>query len=118
MKLASVCNTMMIGLEFGYTVERGCSAVVLCIVILNLYPCYGVGGIGFHFRTPLIRINGTLTIPRYIYEVSQSVRLPYIYGLPAATLQQDNTQPNVARNFKPFFLLADYIALLPWSARS
>ncbi|UYV71212.1 hypothetical protein LAZ67_8002204 [Cordylochernes scorpioides] len=36
------------------------------------------GGIGYHSRTPLVRIAGTLNIQRYISEVMEPVVLPYL----------------------------------------
>ncbi|GFU15778.1 transposable element Tcb1 transposase [Trichonephila clavipes] len=39
------------------------------------------GGIGYHSRTPLVRIDGTLNSQRYISEVLEPVVLPYLQGL-------------------------------------
>ncbi|GFY27202.1 transposable element Tcb1 transposase [Trichonephila clavipes] len=39
------------------------------------------GGIGYHSRTPLVRIAGTLNSQRYISEVLEPVVLPYLRGL-------------------------------------
>ncbi|GFW48468.1 transposable element Tcb1 transposase [Trichonephila clavipes] len=39
------------------------------------------GGIGYHSRTPLVRIAGTLNSQRYISEVLEPVVLPYLQGL-------------------------------------
>ncbi|GFX03769.1 transposable element Tcb1 transposase [Trichonephila clavipes] len=36
------------------------------------------GGIGYHYRTPLVRIAGTLNSQRYISEVVKPVVLPYL----------------------------------------
>ncbi|GFU39107.1 transposable element Tcb1 transposase [Trichonephila clavipes] len=36
------------------------------------------GGIGYHFRTLLVRIAGTLNSQRYIFVVLKPVVLPYI----------------------------------------
>ncbi|GFV03038.1 transposable element Tcb2 transposase [Trichonephila clavipes] len=49
------------------------------------------GGIGYHSRTPLVRIDGTLSSQRYISEVLEPVNLPYLQGLATAIFQQDNT---------------------------
>ncbi|GFX52472.1 transposable element Tcb1 transposase [Trichonephila clavipes] len=57
-------------------------------------PASGImvwGGIGYHSRTPLIRIAGTLNNQRYISEVLEPVVLPYLQGLATAIIQQDNT---------------------------
>ncbi|GFW13808.1 transposable element Tcb2 transposase [Trichonephila clavipes] len=48
------------------------------------------GGIGYHSRTSLVRIAGTLNIQRYIFEVLGPVVLPCLQGLDAAIFQQDN----------------------------
>ncbi|GFU77627.1 transposable element Tcb2 transposase [Trichonephila clavipes] len=55
------------------------------------------GGVGYHSRTPLVRIAGTLSSQRYISEVLEPVNLPYLQGLATAIFQQDNTRPHVAR---------------------
>ncbi|GFV07069.1 transposable element Tcb1 transposase [Trichonephila clavipes] len=51
-------------------------------------------GIGYHSRTPLVRIAGTLNSQRYISEVLESVVLPYLQVLPTAIFQQDNASPH------------------------
>ncbi|GFU48904.1 transposable element Tcb1 transposase [Trichonephila clavipes] len=48
------------------------------------------GGIGYHSRTSLVRIAGTLNSQCYISEVLEPVVLPYLQGLATAILQQDN----------------------------
>ncbi|GFV05576.1 transposable element Tcb1 transposase [Trichonephila clavipes] len=56
-------------------------------------PASGImkwGGIGYHSRTPLVRIACTLNSQRYISEVMQSVVLLYLQGLATAIFQQDN----------------------------
>ncbi|GFW49954.1 transposable element Tcb1 transposase [Trichonephila clavipes] len=52
------------------------------------------GGIGYHSRTPLVRIAGTLNSQSYISEVLEPVVLPYLQALATA------------------------IELLPWPTRS
>ncbi|GFS56409.1 transposable element Tcb1 transposase [Trichonephila clavipes] len=47
------------------------------------------GGIGYHFRTPLVRIAGTLNSQRYISEVLESGVLPYFQGLDTAIIKQN-----------------------------
>ncbi|KFM64920.1 Transposable element Tcb1 transposase, partial [Stegodyphus mimosarum] len=74
------------------------------------------GGIGYHSRTPLIRIAGTLNGQCYISEVLESVALPYLQGLPTAIFQQDNARPHVARIVQGFFV-NHQIELLPLLAR-
>ncbi|GFV68465.1 uncharacterized protein TNCV_3129211 [Trichonephila clavipes] len=54
-------------------------------------PCIMVwGGIGYHSRTPLVRIVSTLNSQRYISKVLEPVVLPYLQGLVTAIFQQDN----------------------------
>ncbi|GFV57739.1 transposable element Tcb1 transposase [Trichonephila clavipes] len=55
------------------------------------------GGIGYHSRTALVRISGTLNSQRYISEVLEPVVLPCLQGLATAIFQQDNAPPHVAR---------------------
>ncbi|GFU40153.1 hypothetical protein TNCV_5092911 [Trichonephila clavipes] len=81
-------------------------------------PCIMVwGGIGYHSRTPLVRIVGTLNSQCFISEVFEPVVLPYLQGLATAVFQQDNARPHVARIVQRFFV-NHQIELLPWSARS
>ncbi|GFW46807.1 transposable element Tcb1 transposase [Trichonephila clavipes] len=48
-------------------------------------PCImELGGIGYHSRTPLVHITGTLNSQRYISELLESVILPYFQGLATA----------------------------------
>ncbi|GFX41932.1 transposable element Tcb1 transposase [Trichonephila clavipes] len=75
------------------------------------------GGIGYHSRTPLVRITGTLNSQRYISEVLEPVVLPYLQGLATAIFQQDNARPHMARIVQRFFV-NHQIELLPWPARS
>ncbi|GFT55120.1 transposable element Tcb1 transposase [Trichonephila clavipes] len=75
------------------------------------------GGIGYHFRTPLIRIAGTLNNQHHISEVLEPVVIPNLQGLSTAIFQQDNAQPHVARIVQRFFI-NHQIELLPWLARS
>ncbi|GFV44777.1 hypothetical protein TNCV_563281 [Trichonephila clavipes] len=56
-------------------------------------------GTGYHSRTPLVRIAGTLNSQRYISKVLEPVVLPYLQGLAPAIFQQDNARPHVARFF-------------------
>ncbi|GFX89461.1 transposable element Tcb1 transposase [Trichonephila clavipes] len=81
-------------------------------------PCIMVwGGIGYHSRTPSVRIAGTLNSQCYISEVLEPVVLPYLQGLATAIFQKDNARPHVARIVQRFFVHRQ-IELLPWPARS
>ncbi|GFS73542.1 transposable element Tcb1 transposase [Trichonephila clavipes] len=75
------------------------------------------GGIGYHSRTSLVRIAGTLSNQRYISEVLQLVALLYLQGLATAIFQQDNARKHVARIVQRFFV-NHQIELLPWPACS
>ncbi|GFV57628.1 transposable element Tcb1 transposase [Trichonephila clavipes] len=75
------------------------------------------GGIGYHFRTPLVRIAGTLNRQRYISEELLPVVLPYLQGWAAAIFQQDNARSHVARIVQRS-IVNHPIELLPWPARS
>ncbi|GFX53604.1 transposable element Tcb1 transposase [Trichonephila clavipes] len=50
----------------------------------------GMGCIGYHSRTALVRIASTLNCQRYISKVLEPVVLPYLQGLAIAIFQQDN----------------------------
>lgn len=75
-------------------------------------------GITWHFKTPLVVIDGSLTARRYIDEVLEPHVLPFLRQHPNVTLfQQDNARPHSAR------LTADYlhqnnVNVLPWPAYS
>ncbi|GFX75237.1 alpha-soluble NSF attachment protein [Trichonephila clavipes] len=78
---ASVCNTTM--------VWRHCGERMLNSYVMHPYtgPAPGImvcGGIGYHSRTLLVRIVGTLNSQRYISEVLEAVVLPYLQGLATA----------------------------------
>ncbi|GFX00615.1 transposable element Tcb1 transposase [Trichonephila clavipes] len=75
------------------------------------------GDTGYHSRTPLVRIVGTLSIQRYISEVLVPVVLPYLQGLATAIFPQDNERPHVARIVQRFFV-NHQIELLPFPACS
>ncbi|GFT02136.1 transposable element Tcb1 transposase [Trichonephila clavipes] len=74
-------------------------------------------GIGYHSRTLLVRIAGTLNSQRYISEILEPVVLPYLQGLGTTIFQQDNARPHVARIIQRLFV-NHQIELLPWPARS
>ncbi|GFX74821.1 transposable element Tcb1 transposase [Trichonephila clavipes] len=76
-----------------------------------------MGSIGYHSRTPLVRIAGTLNSQRYISKVLESAVLPYLQGLATSIFQQDNPQPHVTRIVQRFFV-NNQIELFPWPARS
>ncbi|GFU32761.1 transposable element Tc3 transposase [Trichonephila clavipes] len=75
------------------------------------------GGIGYHSRTLLVRIAGTLNCQRYISEVLEPVVLLYLQGLATAIFQQDNARPHMTRIVERFFV-NHQIEWLPWTARS
>ncbi|PRD34449.1 UNVERIFIED_CONTAM: hypothetical protein NCL1_14570 [Trichonephila clavipes] len=47
-------------------------------------------GIGYHSRTLLVRIAGTLNSQRYISEVLEPIVLPHLQGLATFIFQHDN----------------------------
>ncbi|UYV76771.1 hypothetical protein LAZ67_14001985 [Cordylochernes scorpioides] len=48
------------------------------------------GAIAYDSRSPLLRIQGTMTAQRYVDDVLRPVTLPYLQGVPNALYQQDN----------------------------
>ncbi|GFU54506.1 transposable element Tcb1 transposase [Trichonephila clavipes] len=91
-----------------------------CVMHHHSGPAPGImewGGIGYHSRTLLVRIAGTLNSQCYISEVLEPVALPYLQGLATAIFQQDNARPHVARIVQRSFF-NHQIELLPWPARS
>ncbi|GFX74406.1 transposable element Tcb1 transposase [Trichonephila clavipes] len=81
-------------------------------------PCIMVwGGIGYHCRTPLVRIAGTSNSQRYISVVLEPVVLPYLQGLATTIFQQEKARPHVTRIVQRFFV-NNQIEMLPWPARS
>ncbi|GFT89213.1 transposable element Tcb1 transposase [Trichonephila clavipes] len=60
-------------------------------------------GIRFHCLAPLVRIAGKLNCQRYIFEILETVVLPYIQCLPPAIFQQDNARPHVTHNVQELF---------------
>ncbi|GFU92719.1 transposable element Tcb1 transposase [Trichonephila clavipes] len=73
------------------------------------------GGIGYHSRTPLVRIVGTLNHQRCISEVLEPVFLLYLQDLATTIFKQDNARKHVARIVQRFFV-NHQIELLPWPA--
>ncbi|GFS69269.1 transposable element Tcb1 transposase [Trichonephila clavipes] len=83
-------------------------------------PALGImvwGCNGYHSRTLLVRIAGTLNNHHYISELLESVVLSYLQSLSTAIFQQDNSRPHVARIIQWLFVNHE-IELLPWPARS
>ncbi|GFU74114.1 hypothetical protein TNCV_1642381 [Trichonephila clavipes] len=71
--------------------------------------------VGFHCRTPLVRMAATMNSQCYISEILEPVVLPYIQRLLSSIFQQDNALPHMALNVPEFFF-THQIELLPWSA--
>ncbi|UYV70830.1 K02A2.6-like [Cordylochernes scorpioides] len=69
------------------------------------------GAIGYDSRSPLLRIQGTMTAQRYVDDVLRPVTLPYLQGVPNAPYQQDNARPHTARISQQ--ALQD-VQMLPW----
>ncbi|GFY52670.1 transposable element Tcb1 transposase [Trichonephila inaurata madagascariensis] len=73
--------------------HRGKRMLNSCVMHHHARPAPGImvgGGIGYHSRTPPVRIAGTLISQRYISEVLEPVVFPYHQGLATAIFQQDN----------------------------
>ncbi|UYV71379.1 hypothetical protein LAZ67_8002838 [Cordylochernes scorpioides] len=69
------------------------------------------GAIAYNSRSPLLRIQGTMTAQRYVDDVLRPVTLPYLQGVPNALYQQDNARPHTARISQQ--ALQD-VQMLPW----
>ncbi|UYV77354.1 crispld1 [Cordylochernes scorpioides] len=67
--------------------------------------------IAYDSRSPLLRIQGTMTAQRYVDDVLRPVTLPYLQGVPNALYQQDNARPHTARISQQ--ALQD-VQMLPW----
>ncbi|GFV36035.1 transposable element Tc3 transposase [Trichonephila clavipes] len=99
---------------------RGERMLNSCVMHHHTGPAPGImvwGGIGYHSRTPLVRIAGTLNSQRYISGVLEPVVLPYLQDLATTIFQQDNARPHVVRIVQRFFV-NHQTELLPWPARS
>ncbi|UYV69877.1 hypothetical protein LAZ67_7001058 [Cordylochernes scorpioides] len=69
------------------------------------------GAIAYVSRSPLLRIQGTMTAQRYVDDVLRRVTLLYLQGVPNALYQQDNARPHTARISQQ--ALQD-VQMLPW----
>ncbi|UYV61476.1 hypothetical protein LAZ67_1004991, partial [Cordylochernes scorpioides] len=69
------------------------------------------GAIAYDSRSPLLRIQGTMTAQRCVDDVLRPVTLPYLQGVPNALYQQDNARPHTARISQQ--ALQD-VQMLPW----
>ncbi|GFT19482.1 transposable element Tcb1 transposase [Trichonephila clavipes] len=91
-----------------------------CVMHRHTAPARGImvwGGIGYHSKTHLVRIAGTLNSQRYISEVLEPVVLLYLQGLATAIFQQDNARPHGTCIVQRFFV-NHQIELFPWPACS
>ncbi|GFW51693.1 transposable element Tcb1 transposase [Trichonephila clavipes] len=96
--------------------HRGERMLKSCVIHRHTGPAPDImvwGGIGYHSRTPLERITGTLNSQHYISEVLEPVVLPYLQGLATAIFQQDNARPHMRRIVQSYFV-NHQIELLPW----
>ncbi|UYV68195.1 hypothetical protein LAZ67_5003346 [Cordylochernes scorpioides] len=69
------------------------------------------GAIAYDSRSPLLRIQGTMTAQQYVDDVLRPVTLPYLQGVPNALYQQDNARPHTARISQQ--ALQD-VQMVPW----
>ncbi|GFW82859.1 transposable element Tcb1 transposase [Trichonephila clavipes] len=73
--------------------HRGERMLNSCVMHRHTGPAPSImvwGGIGYHSRTFLVRIAGTLNSQRYISKVLEPVVLSYLQGLVTAIFQQNN----------------------------
>ncbi|UYV83646.1 GTF2IRD2 [Cordylochernes scorpioides] len=54
------------------------------------------GNIAYDIRSPLIRIEGTMTVQPYVDDVLRPLTLLFLQRLPNAIFQQDNARPHTA----------------------
>ncbi|UYV80724.1 hypothetical protein LAZ67_19001543 [Cordylochernes scorpioides] len=98
--------------------HRGERMLNSCVMHRHTGPSPGImvwGCIGYHSRTPLVRISGTLNSQRYISDVLEPVVLPYLQGLPTDIFQQDNARSHVARIVQRLRASAASVVRLPSS---
>ncbi|UYV85007.1 hypothetical protein LAZ67_X004235 [Cordylochernes scorpioides] len=69
------------------------------------------GAIAYDSRSPLLRIQGTMTAQRCVDDVLRPVTLHYLQGVPNALYQQDNARSHTARIRQQ--ALQD-VQMLPW----
>ncbi|GFV84507.1 transposable element Tc3 transposase [Trichonephila clavipes] len=72
--------------------HRGERMLNICVMHRHTGLALGIirDGIGYHSRTALVRIAGTLNSQCYISEVLEPVVFPYLQGLATTIFQQDN----------------------------
>ncbi|GFX36280.1 transposable element Tcb1 transposase [Trichonephila clavipes] len=100
--------------------HRGERMLNSCVMHRHTGSASGImvcGGIGYHSRTPLVCISGTLNSQRYISEVLEPVVFPYLQGLAIAIFQQESARPHVACIVQRVFV-NQQIEVLPLPARS
>ncbi|GFV85527.1 transposable element Tcb1 transposase [Trichonephila clavipes] len=85
--------------------HRGERMLNSCVMHRQISPAPGImvwGGIGYHSRTPLVRIAGTLNSQRYISEVLKPVVLLYLKFFPQPyfnRIMHDHTWPALSKGF-------------------
>ncbi|GFW48634.1 transposable element Tcb1 transposase [Trichonephila clavipes] len=87
--------------------HRGERMLNSCVMHRHTGPAPGImvwGGIGYHSRTPLVRIACILNSQLYISELLESFDLSHRQGLDTVIFQQDNARPHVARIARRFFV--------------
>ncbi|GFW33444.1 transposable element Tcb1 transposase [Trichonephila clavipes] len=92
-----------------------------CVMDHHTGPAPGImvwGGIGYHSRTALVRIAGSLNSQRYMSEVLEPVVLPYLQGLTTTIFHQDNVRPHVTCIVRRFFVnhQIELLCLAGWLA--
>ncbi|UYV79884.1 Transposase [Cordylochernes scorpioides] len=111
MSRVSACPVIVAVYACGVDVEKG----PIRQQLWNAPPCDNVeswfGAIAYDSRSPLLRIQGTMTAQRYVDDVLRPVTLPYLQGVPNALYQQDNARLHTARISQQ--ALQD-VHMLPW----
>ncbi|GFV33993.1 transposable element Tcb1 transposase [Trichonephila clavipes] len=75
------------------------------------------GAISYHGRSNLLRIEGNLNSNKYVREALQPEVDSFLYGIPGAIFQQDNTRSQVAMTVRDF-CSSQHKQLLHWPAYS
>ncbi|GFU60896.1 uncharacterized protein TNCV_3372261 [Trichonephila clavipes] len=74
-----------------------------CIRLRHTEQSPSVMAFGCTFRSPLVRIDGTLNSERYISGVLRPLALYFIQALRNHTFQKDNARPHVTCILRTFF---------------
>ncbi|UYV62574.1 hypothetical protein LAZ67_2001132 [Cordylochernes scorpioides] len=112
MSRVSACPVIVAVYACGVDVEKG----PIRQQLWNAPPCDNVeswfgGAIAYDSRSPLLRIQGTMTAQRYVDDVLRPVTLPYLQGYPMPFISRITPRPHTARISQQ--ALQD-VQMLPW----